>query len=81
MLTHDCFRLQSAPCPPQALAAQFPAGAKHAAGARVLLRVTARGRAFAAPGGRWAVGSLRAEEVLSYQPVTPGEKFLVYDDY
>ncbi|KAI8473545.1 MAG: hypothetical protein J3K34DRAFT_410444 [Monoraphidium minutum] len=62
--------------PQQALGASFPAGSKHARGARVLLRVQARGHAYAAPGGRWAVGGLFVERVLRYCPVGPRDAYL-----
>lgn len=63
---------------PQALAARFPEGSKHLRGALVLLRVRAKGHAFAASGGRWAVESVMAERVLAYTPRAPGELFLDY---
>ena len=64
----------------QALAAQFPQGSRHASGAHVLLRVRAKGCAWVAEGGRWAVESVMAERVLRYVPVTSGDKFLDYGD-
>jgi len=69
--------LHAYPSLEQAKAAVFPGSSKHKKGARVLVRVTARGKGFYHPDeDRFAVSGLRTEEILEYVPAGPKPGYL-----